>query len=447
MNRDVGQAIESDPVGVLLAKWRRDAFISRLQRLPNVVEVIESGSLARDTYIGPVHDIDLIVVFDSSVLKDYGMGTESTDAVLWHLQNILVQQLHPLRETDQPQPAETGEEEPLLRNASDAEIRTHVVRCLNVSTGPFSGIIPSAPPVDVMPAVRLGSHLLVPARRTGWIDVDPEKFKREIQQRQREWEYFAEVTKMVKAWSKRNDLGLKSIAIEAMVLKYSPRPRPFETLSRREAVARFFEQASAERITSLSDPAGRSGEIDPHMDYTQLRQKLNEAAGLARQAMDAERAGETLSLTIPDSEQPDVYWWRLLGENSPEDRVSFWRAPIWEPRFGESEAEASDAAPSGIEDQMPPPFVPSLREQPSRENDPSGTHDSSDVASRVSRRSLTQAFTDGVGGIFDIFGGIGRQASHLPTFEDTLAKDARDLCRALGLAVQGADDSSEETGQ
>ena len=47
MNRDVGQAIESDPLGVLLAKWRRDAFISRLERLPDVVEVIESGSLTR----------------------------------------------------------------------------------------------------------------------------------------------------------------------------------------------------------------------------------------------------------------------------------------------------------------------------------------------------------------------------------------------------------------
>ena len=41
-------------------------FIGKLERLPDVVEVIESGSLARGTQIGPVHDVDLIVVFDSS---------------------------------------------------------------------------------------------------------------------------------------------------------------------------------------------------------------------------------------------------------------------------------------------------------------------------------------------------------------------------------------------
>jgi hypothetical protein len=136
-----GRAIESDPFGVLLAKWRRDAFISRLQRLPDVIEVIESGSLARGTYIGPVHDIDLIVVFDSSAHQDYGSGTESADAALGHLQNELIRQLHPWREA---RPAEAGEEEPLLREASDAKVRTHVVQCLNVSTGPFREIIPVA---------------------------------------------------------------------------------------------------------------------------------------------------------------------------------------------------------------------------------------------------------------------------------------------------------------
>ena len=63
--RSFSQAIESDPIGVLLAKWRRDAFIRKLKQLPDVAEVIASGSLARGTQIGPVHDVDLIVVFES----------------------------------------------------------------------------------------------------------------------------------------------------------------------------------------------------------------------------------------------------------------------------------------------------------------------------------------------------------------------------------------------
>ena len=52
-----------------------------------------------------------------------------------------------------------------------------------------------------MPAVREGSHLLIPERGTGWIDVDPEKLIRQVEQRQREWKYFTEVVGMVKAWA------------------------------------------------------------------------------------------------------------------------------------------------------------------------------------------------------------------------------------------------------
>jgi transcriptional regulator with XRE-family HTH domain len=67
--------------------------------------------------------------------------------------------------------------------------------------------------------------------------------------------------------------------------------------------------------------------------------------------------------------------------------------------------------------------------------------------SRLSRRSLSQAFTDGIGGIFDTFGGIGRRLSRLPAFDDTLAQDARELCRELGLEIQNTNGSDEETGQ
>ena len=95
---------------------------------------------------------------------------------------------------------------------------------------------------------------------------------------------------MVKAWAEHNHLNMKNLAVEVMVLKYCPRPRFFETLSCGEAVARFFEAAAKANITSLKDPAGRCGEIDPGMNYGKLRAALGQAAGLARQAMDAEHA-------------------------------------------------------------------------------------------------------------------------------------------------------------
>ena len=245
---DFSRKIKSDPLGVLLAKWRQDAFTRKLKNIPGVIEVIPSGSVARDTLIGPVHDVDLIAVFDESALPGYGPGPESARAAMTYLESKLLEQLHPLSGTDA-----------LIKGT---EQRKHVV-CYGGSTGPYTEFIPSAPPVDRCPPCGRSrtcwgkSHLLVPELGEGgdkWIDVDPETFMRQVEQRQREWKYFTEVIKMVKAWAKLNDLDMKTVAIEAMALMYCPRPRIFETLSRGEAIARFFEAASKARITSLEDP-------------------------------------------------------------------------------------------------------------------------------------------------------------------------------------------------
>jgi hypothetical protein len=324
--RSFSRAIESDPIGVLLAKWRRDAFIEKLEKLPDVAEVIESGSLARGTQIGPVHDVDLIVVFDSSRHPDYGIkdksekAVESAQAAMTHLEGELGDQLHPW----------FGAREGLLK---ETEQRTHVVTCYAGWTEALADIIPLAPPVDVMPAVREGSHLLVPERGIGWVDVDPEKFMRQVEQRQREWKYFKEVVGMVKAWAKLNHLDMKNLAIEVMVLKYCPRPGLFETLSCGEAVARFFEAAARANITSLTDPAGRCGEIDPKMDYSDLRTALDRAAGLARKAMDAEHLWEHPHHAVGPVPHPNELWRKLFGSKYPRARKRFLRPPATEPWF------------------------------------------------------------------------------------------------------------------
>ena len=125
----------------------------------------------------------------------------------------------------------------------ETEQRTHVVTYRGDWVGPFKEI-PSAPPVDVLPAVREGSHLLIPERGTGWIETDPEQLMRQVEERQRQWKYFKEVTRMVKAWARLNHLKIKNLAIDVMVLEYLPPPRLFETLSCGEGVARFFETAA-----------------------------------------------------------------------------------------------------------------------------------------------------------------------------------------------------------
>jgi hypothetical protein len=347
---DFSHAIESDPLGVLLAKWRRDEFIRKLERLPDVIEVIPSGSLTRGTHIGPVHDVDLIVVFDKSAHPDYGSEAESARPAMTYLENKLLEQLHPLSGT-----------EALIKGT---EPRTHVVNCHGGSTGRYAEFIPSAPPVDVMPAVRkepnlLGrSPLLVPELGAGgdkWTVVDPETFMRQVEQRQREWKYFTEVIKMVKAWAELNHLDMKTVAIEVMVLTYCPRPRMFETLSRGEAIARFFEAADKARITSLKDPAGRCGEIDRKMNYGKLRSELKTAAGLARQAMDAECNLKNRSKLRQNATHPSVFWRKLFGKEYPKAREYYLRAPSWEPWFGKYQAKYAAAPDLGYPGPKPPP--------------------------------------------------------------------------------------------
>ena len=312
------KAIESDPLDVLLARWRRDTFTSRLRKLPGVVEVIHSGSLARGTQVEGIHDVDLIVVFDADQLPDPSLGSRSAAAALEHLQTGIEQRLG----------AGQG---PLTREISGTQLRNHVVRCQDVSLGPFDGIIPSAPPVDVMPAIRRGSHLLVPERRNDrWVDVDPEKLIRLVEERKREWKYFDEVVRMVKVWAEHAHLDIKSVAIEVMVLQYLPRPRFFETLSCGEAVARFFEAASRASISTLRDPA-RGGKIDPKMNYAALRRELNKAAGLARQAVDAERAIANPALAEGMVKPPGFFWRQIFGRKYPYSGKHYWHPQYSEP--------------------------------------------------------------------------------------------------------------------
>ena len=121
-------------------------------------------------------------------------------------------------------------------------------------------------------------------------------------------EYFTEVIQMVKTWANHNNLDIRNLAIEVMVLKYCPRPRFFQTLARGEALAQFFENAARAHITSLQDPAGWYGEIDPHMNYGALRAALGQTAGVARQAMDAEYARASRFDSADRVPHPDLFW-------------------------------------------------------------------------------------------------------------------------------------------
>ena len=136
---------------------------------------------------------------------------------------------------------------------------------------------------------------------------------------------------MVKAWAKKEKLGMKNLAVEVMVLKYCPRPGLFETLSCGEGVARFFEAASKAHIRSLEDPAGRCGKIDEKMNYRKLREHLDHAAKLARLAMDVAHAYDNRSRINATVPHPDVLWHELFGKKYPRAKKRFLRPPATEP--------------------------------------------------------------------------------------------------------------------
>lgn len=296
---EFGQAIQTDPFDLLLARWRRQEFIRKLAKLDEVEEIIPSGSLARNTQVGEIHDLDLIVVFKRQ--PGWGEGGNSAFEALEYMQERINSQL--------------GD----VVHASD--IRNHVVRCRNVALGRYVGM-PSAPPVDVMPAYRHGSILRVPEQRSHkWVNVNPEKLQRLVAERTREWEYFDDVVKMVKHWAEHSNLNIQGVVIEALVLQCCPRPRFFQTLSVGEAVARFFDKAS--KISRIVDPTGRHWEMKPASGYFELIGKLKKAAGQARAAVAAERMGE----------DPSPFWRSLFGSDFPKAKKRHWHPQVTEPLF------------------------------------------------------------------------------------------------------------------
>jgi hypothetical protein len=67
------------------------------------------------------------------------------------------------------------------------------------------------------------------------------------------------------------------------------------------------------------------------MNYSKLRAALNQAAGLARQAADAEHLWEHPHRTVGPATHPDEFWRKLFGRKYPRARERFLRPPATEP--------------------------------------------------------------------------------------------------------------------
>ncbi|MFX0577115.1 nucleotidyltransferase [Nocardia nepalensis] len=261
------ETVDADPAHVALARERRDIFVGALGNADGVVEVVKSGSLQRRTQLEPIHDVDLIVVFDGEQHPSWGQPGASSAEALEHVHDLVVSRLG----TGQ------GSVEQLVRLALD---RNRAVKCFIDPPEQEHAFT-----VDVMPVLRQadGTLLLPSTKDELWSSANPEFLIGQVAERQREWKYFRPMVRVLKDWRKDVQVEgkIKSLVMEVLALECLPLD-----VTRPSALRSFFTSAAVEVNWGVSDPAGYCGLIQPDLDVKGLRSGLEEAADKADLACD-----------------------------------------------------------------------------------------------------------------------------------------------------------------
>lgn len=287
------KVVNADPEHVKEARRRRNLFCGAFGALPDCTEQVPSGSLARGTQRDPIHDVDLIMIFDPAEHSDWDRLPGSAEAALEHVRTQVNNLLSVSRGTAHQVVRHT-----LLRN--------HVVKCFLDDPDD-----PDAFAVEVMPALRLPEGLRVPERvNDDWVTANPEHLKKEVARRHTEWNKFAPMVRVIKAWKDYVGLDMKSLVAEVLVLEQMPHPPQLGTLTRQVALTRFFTAAASAVMSGVHDPAGLCGEIQPDLDRLAVRAKALEAADLAARAVAAEADG--------DNNRALAHWRAVFGPDFPE---------------------------------------------------------------------------------------------------------------------------------
>ncbi|WP_280403772.1 SMODS domain-containing nucleotidyltransferase [Nocardia brasiliensis] len=288
-------AIDADPAHVALARERRDIFIGALAGPRDVVEVVKSGSLQRRTQLDPIHDVDLIVVFDSEQHPDWGQPGDSSAEALAHVHDLVVSRLG----------SGKGTVDQLVRLASD---RNRAVKCFVDPPEQEHAFT-----VDVMPVLRQADNtLLLPSTKDEfWSSADPEYLIEQVTQRQQQWKYFRPMVRVLKQWRKdvQVDGKIKSLVMEVLALECLPL-----NTNRPSALRSFFTSAAVRVNWGVSDPAGYCGLIQPDLDVEGLRLGLEDAADKADIACDLAARND------PDGAQR--VWQELFGPDFPASEKS-----------------------------------------------------------------------------------------------------------------------------
>lgn len=286
--------VNADITLVCEARARRDLFKGAFGTEDDVKEVVTSGSLARGTHKDPIHDVDVIVVFDQDEHPEWGTaGSSAVDALDYTRERVN---------------ALLGATNGTYDNAVRlARWRNHAVKCFLDDPDD-----PDAFSVDAMPALRRDGKLLIPeALSQGWVACDPEFLIAEVADRHSEWNKFAGTVRMLKCWAAEQDTKIKSLVMEVLALDFLP-----TNVNQPAAIKQFFVSACfyIDGGNGVCDPAGLCGPIQPDIDYSEFADCLRDARESAIKAFQAQANNDAASAIR--------YWGEVFGDDFPRPPAS-----------------------------------------------------------------------------------------------------------------------------
>ncbi|WP_350349063.1 nucleotidyltransferase domain-containing protein [Agromyces sp. G08B096] len=288
------EVVNADITSVREARARRDLFKNAFGAEDDVKEVVASGSLARGTHKDPIHDVDVIVVFDQDAHPDWGTpGDSAADAL-----NYTRERVNTLLGST------NGTYDKAVRLA---RWRNHAVKCFLDDPDD-----PNAFTVDAMPALRRDGKLLIPeALSEDWVSCDPEFLIAEVAKRHAAWNKFAGTVRMLKWWAAEQDTKIKSLVMEVLALDFLP-----TDVNQPAAIKQFFVSACyyIEGGNEVVDPAYLCGPIQPDVDYGELVECLRAARDNAIKAFQAQANNDTGSAI--------KYWGEVFGDDFPKPPAS-----------------------------------------------------------------------------------------------------------------------------
>ncbi|WP_416972254.1 hypothetical protein [Streptomyces sp. 4F14] len=282
VNEDIGKT--------RLARERRDLFKSALGGEPDVLETFGSGSLSRSTQLKPIHDVDIIAIYDLDEHPEWGTDGPSAEDALEHIRgqvNRLLSQ-------------SSGTHGNVVRHTL---LRNHAVKCFLDDPDD-----PDAFTVDVMAALRQadGSLLIPETLSTRWVPADPEYLIAQVADHQRAWSHFRPLVRVLKQWRHTVPVEgrIKSLVMEVLALNCMPRSG-----NRSQGLKTFFTAAAVQVNEGVWDPAGLCGEIQPDLDRAGLSAVFAEVADVAERACAAAAEGDT--------DDALRLWQEIFGEGFP----------------------------------------------------------------------------------------------------------------------------------